>query len=128
MNQSQVNQIEDELEEDLPFYVRLGDYPWPSEAQDPPREFLLVHGREVGVSQSYIGGTHRVLLTYWPSWVEWLEWAAIPLILFGLARQHKLTLDITAERMFLVRVKDQIVLRTANFDHARESVRQQIEK
>ena len=120
---------------ELPYWMLLGDNPWYAELSDPPQEFILVGGREVSVARSFAQGIHIVDMEYWPRWVHAIGILAIPFISFGILQTLRLSLQIhevdllpTSCPIFIVRLKGMIILRTTNFELAREVIRHQIMK
>lgn len=123
-----------ELVGDFPFWMRLGDQPWCDDLNDPPHEYVLVDGREVLVERSLAQGIHIVDLKFWSWWVIRLGFVAIPFMGLGWLRQHQISLRIhnlglTASKpTFVARVKKVEILRTTDFELARDLIRREIKK
>ena len=126
---SQIQKVIESAE--FPYWMCLGDDPWCSELNDPHQEFILVANREVRVARSFAQGVHIIDMEYWPRWFEALGTVAIPLMVTGVVRERKISLqirDIDISPIFIVRLKGYVILRTTNFELAREMVRYEIMK
>lgn len=135
MSQSHAGTVSNDEVGEFPFWMRLGDDPWCGEVNDPPHEFILVDGREVLVEQSLARGVLIVDLKFWGSWVLLFGWLAIPFIGLGWLRQHQITMQIfhlellpCSNPAFVVRLKGTEILRTTEFELARNQIRLEIEK
>lgn len=118
---------------DFPLWAQLGDHPWYLETNETPQDIILVEGREVQVTCSLAQGIHIIDMEYWPRWVETIGILAIPLIWIGMVRPRQLSLHVhevdllpTSSPICFVRQKGFTLLRTTNFELAREVVRHQI--